>query len=130
MNNSLTFTCAKDNYATEHTYPRATDPIAGIGTTVTKIDNNTLSINVGKTSFTGISTLSGVTKWQIARDGYAFKKGDVLKPVGLVTDANLTSPVSEFELTVLDTYTDAFSAWQFGQMDYIDSIKDLSLIHI
>ena len=125
VDNSLTFTCAKDNYATEHTYPRATDPISGVTTGIGNTTLTAFDINVGQTSFTGISTLFGVTKWQIARDGYAFKKGDVLKPVGLVTDANLSSPISEFELTVLDTFTDAFSAWQFGQMDYIDSIKDL-----
>ncbi len=84
-----------------------------------------LDIEVGGGSTVGIaSTYFEVTKWEIARNGYGFKKGDVFKPVGLVTDANLASPQSEFELTVLDTFTDSFAAWQFGQMDYIDSIKD------
>ena len=84
-----------------------------------------LNVEVGASSTVGIaSTYFEVTKWEIAREGYAFKKGDVITPVGLVTDANLSSPQSQFQLTVLDTYRDAFSAWQFGQMDYIDSIKE------
>ena len=29
------------------------------------------------------------------------------------------------EFTVLDTFQDAFAAWQFGQFDYIDDIKEL-----
>ena len=84
-----------------------------------------LDIEVGGGSTVGIaSTYFEVTKWEIVRNGYGFRKGDVFKPVGLVTDANLASPQAEFELTVLDTYSDSFAAWQFGQMDYIDSIKD------
>ena len=123
-NESLTFTCDADENLTQHTYPRATDPIAGVTTGIIKTGPNSFTINVGQTSFTGISSFFGVTKWEIARNGYAFKKGDVFKPVGLVTDSRVASPQAEFELTVLDTYSDSFAAWQFGQMDYIDSIKD------
>ena len=42
---SLTFTCAQDNHATFHSYPRATDPIhravLGIGATTTE----TITVN-------------------------------------------------------------------------------------
>ena len=44
--------------------------------------------------------------------------------VGLVTDSRLSSPLSEFTLTVLDTFSDSFAFWQFGEFDYIDSIKN------
>ncbi len=37
----------------------------------------------------------------------------------------MSSPVQECQFTVLDTYSDPFGAWQFGQMDYIDDIKVL-----
>ena len=198
VNNSITFTCSKDNHQSYHSYPRASDPAHyGINLTINKIDSLTFSVNVGssvgsgavitstvgaggtlafsigaagttynnpqliipeasyaglgvvgvsrlgigETTDTGVgllldievgggstvgiaSTYFEVTKWEIARNGYGFRKGDVFKPVGLVTDANLASPQAEFELTVLDTFTDSFAAWQFGQMDYIDSIKD------
>ncbi len=42
----------------------------------------------------------------------------------MVTDRKLGAPVSEFQLTVLDTFTDSFSAWEFGEIDYIDSVKN------
>jgi hypothetical protein len=84
-----------------------------------------LDVEVGASATTGIgSTLFQVTNFKIARNGFGFQKGDVITPVGLVTDSKLPSPVSKFELTVLDTFTDSFSGWQFGQIDYIDNIKN------
>jgi len=84
-----------------------------------------LNVEVGASSTTGIgSTYFEVTNFTITRNGYGFRRGDVFKPVGLVTDARLVSPISEFELTVLDTFSDSFAAWQFGELDYIDSIKN------
>ena len=196
--NSLIFKCSKDDYATEHSYPRPTDPVAGVVTSIIAYDDDTLTVKVGSSvgsggqvtatvgaggtlsfaigaagtnytnpyldipeasytnlSVTGVSRLGigattetgvglllnvdvsasstvssastyfEVPKWEIARTGYGFKKGDVFTPVGLVTDASLSSPIAPFELTVLETYNDSFSAWQFGQFDYIDSIKSL-----
>ena len=85
-----------------------------------------LSVDVGASSTTGIgSTLFEVNGFEISRAGYGFRPGDVIKPVGLVTAYGLSQPISEFELTVLDTFSDSFSAWQFGELDYIDSIKNL-----
>jgi hypothetical protein len=66
-----------------------------------------------------------VTDFQIVKQGYGFQIGDIFKPVGLVTDGRLSSPIQEFELTVLDVFNDSFSSWRFGQLDYIDSIKVL-----
>ena len=45
-NNSLSFTCNMDGNATSHTYPRATDPIAGVTTAVTVVDSDTFDLNV------------------------------------------------------------------------------------
>jgi hypothetical protein len=84
-----------------------------------------MDIDVGASSTTGIgSTLFEVKNFKIKRNGYGFEKGDVFKPVGLVTAKGIPNPISEFEITVLDTFTDSFSAWQFGQIDYIDSVKN------
>jgi len=97
-----------------------------IGNTTETGKNLLLTLEVGASSTTGIgSTLFEVTSFQISRPGYGFEIGDVFKPIGLVTDKNLSEPLSNFELTVLDTFTDSFSAWQFGELDYIDSIKFL-----
>ena len=96
----------------------------GIGTTTSTGVGLLLDVEVGASSTTGIgSTYFEVTKFNISRQGYSFKRGDVFKPVGLVTDARLGAPLSEFKLTVLNTFTDSFAAWQFGEFDYIDSIK-------
>jgi hypothetical protein len=72
-----------------------------------------------------VSSYNEVKSFSIKRTGYGFKVGDVFKPVGLVTAASLSRPIQEFTLTVLSTFSDSFSAWQFGEMDYIDSIKSL-----
>lgn len=98
----------------------------GIGTTTETGVGLLLNVEVGASSTVGVgSTLFEVTSFKITRPGYAFKRGDVLKPVGLVTDKRLASPLSDFTLTVLDTFTDSFAAWKFGELDYIDSIKPL-----
>ena len=91
----------------------------GIGLLVdVKVGGSSTTVGIGSTHFE-------VSEFQISRSGYAFQKGDVFKPVGLVTDSRLSSPISNFELTVLETYSDSFAAWEFGELDYIDSIKEL-----
>ena len=45
--NSLTFTCAYDSNATNHTYPRQTDPIRGEWVEVTVVDSDTFTIDIG-----------------------------------------------------------------------------------
>jgi hypothetical protein len=97
----------------------------GVGATTSTGIGLLLNVEVESNSATGIgSTYFGVTSFKISRQGYAFRLGDVFKPVGLVTDKRLSSPLSEFKLTVLGTFSDSFAAWQFGELDYIDSIKD------
>ena len=97
----------------------------GVGATTDTGIGLLLNIDVNASSVTGIgSTYFAVDGFSITRSGYSFKKGDVFKPVGLVTDKSLTSPISEFEFTVLETFSDNFGSWQFGELDYIDSIKN------
>ena len=43
----ITFTCDMDSHSTNHSYPRTTDPIAGISTAVTAVSADTFTINVG-----------------------------------------------------------------------------------
>ena len=47
---SLTFTCESDNNQTEVAYPRSTDPASESNLSVTVIDANTFSVNVGSFS--------------------------------------------------------------------------------
>jgi hypothetical protein len=97
----------------------------GIGTTTNTGIGLLLNVEVGASSTTGIgSTYFEVSRFSISRQGYSFRRGDVFKPVGLVTAKGLASPLSEFKLTVVDTFSDSFAAWQFGEFDYIDSVKN------
>ena len=100
----------------------------GIGSTTDTGTGASISVSVGAADTTvGIgSTLFTVTNFVLENNGYNFKIGDVFKPVGLVTDKFLSSGlVSNFELTVTDVFRDQYSSWNFGQFDFIDSIKDL-----
>ena len=48
--NGLTWRCAQDNYATDHTYPRTTDPVHGEEIGVVTTTQNTFTVNVGVTT--------------------------------------------------------------------------------
>ena len=52
--NSIFFGCSIDNYMTEHSYPRSTDPVSGISTSITRADYNSVSAYVGVTSAGGL----------------------------------------------------------------------------
>jgi hypothetical protein len=98
----------------------------GIGLTTQTGTGLLLNLSVGASSTTGIgSTLFEISKFSISRSGYGFNKGDIIKPVGLVTARGISSPLQEFQLEVLDTFNDSFASWQFGELDYIDSIENL-----
>ena len=103
--------------------------ISRLGVGATTETGKNLLLNVGVSAATtsvGIgSTLFTISEFEIARAGYSFKKGDKFKPVGLVTAAHLSAPIQEFELEVVEIFNDKFSAWQFGEIDSIDSIKFL-----
>ena len=64
-----------------------------------------------------------VKDFKIARNGYNFRRGDKFTAVGLVTAAGLSAPAETFELEVLGTFQDSAALWQFGELDFIDSIK-------
>ena len=98
----------------------------GIGNTTDTGNGASITIDVGAANTTvGIgSTLFTVTNFVLENNGYNFKVGDVFKPVGLVTAIGVTT-MTDFNLTVLETFNDQYSSWNFGQFDFIDSIKDL-----
>ena len=98
----------------------------GVGATTDTGTGLLLNIDVGGSNTTGIgSNLFEVKSFEITRTGFGFRKGDVFKPVGLVTDKSLTSPITEVEFTVDEVFTDSFCSWNVGEFDYIDSIKPL-----
>ena len=58
---SLTFTCATDNNATNHTYPRAGDPIFNVWKQVTVVDATTFQLDVGVSSDLSAHTFVSAT---------------------------------------------------------------------
>ena len=98
----------------------------GVGATTDTGTGLLLTIDVGGSNTTGIgSTLFEVKEFKVARSGYGFKKGDKFKPVGLITDKSLSSPLSDIEFTVNEVFTDTFCSWNVGEFDYIDDIANL-----
>ena len=99
----------------------------GVGATTDTGSNLLLDLKVGAARTTvGIgSTTFEISEFEIARPGHSFKIGDKFKPVGLVTAAHLTKPINEIEFEVLQVFNDKFSSWQFGELDFIDNIKNL-----
>ena len=65
--NSLTFTCAKDNNATQHTYPRVGDPAEGAWLTIDAATTNTITVFVGPSSDTSTHTFVSATSTAIER---------------------------------------------------------------
>ena len=45
---SITFTCAKDNYNSEKKYPRTTDPVYDTAIAITVVDSDTFTVDVGR----------------------------------------------------------------------------------
>ena len=83
-----------------------------------------MNIEIGAASTTGIGSTTGQFKgFSISRPGFSFRKGDKFTPIGLVTALGYSSPIEQLQFEVLETFDDTFSAWQFGNLDFIDSIK-------
>jgi len=110
-------------------YDYVVNSVVGINTFAVNVGTSTIThnyINGGYIKPIGIGTETGeVRSFKIVRPGYAFQRGDVFTAVGLVTAKGLSQPIAPFELTVLDIFTDSFAAWQFGELDFIDSIKPM-----
>ena len=83
-----------------------------------------VDISVSGASTVGVaSDTFEVSKYDISRNGYGFRRGDIIEPIGLVTARTLQSPISKLQLNIDDIYSDTFAAWQFGEFDFIDPIQ-------
>ena len=107
----------------------------GIGSTDTTGQGFKVNIKPGAATTLGFGTDFFVARgFELTNRGFSFKTGDKFKPVGIVTgaypsafkQAGYAGTLSEdVVFTVLDVFDDTFSSWNFGQVDYIDSIKSL-----
>ena len=98
----------------------------GVGETTDTGIGMLMNVKIGQSENNGATgigtTMFEVSSFNITRNGYAFQRGDVIEPVGLVTAAGLSEPLERFQLYVLDTYNDNVATWQFGEMNLIDSV--------
>jgi len=95
----------------------------GIGTTTATGIGLSMTLEMGPSSVGVGTSYFEIQRYEISNPGYSFRKGDVFRPVGLVTAAGLSSPISELEFTVTEVFNDSFGSWQLGEFDYIDSNK-------
>ena len=103
--NSLTFTCDYDNDATEHTYPRQTDPIRGEWVEVTIVDSDTFTLDIGKSSDTSTHAFVSATAGAIIK-----QTGTVTINVGTSSDTSTHNFVSAADNAVVTggNYTHKF----------------------
>ena len=117
-------------------------PFSDVGfdyTVLDFVDENRFEINIGAantvttynyTAGTGGVVITGfgatmfeVKEFQISKTGYGFLPGDVLRVIGITTDPTAGDSYQDFTLSIVNAYNDRISAYQFGQLDYIDSVK-------
>ena len=89
---ALTFKCAKDNYATEHAYPRVTDPAYNTELGIVTATSDTFEVRVG---------VSTIEERAITDSSYNPATGEVVMTVG--SGHTYTSPTSHTITTA--TYT-------------------------
>ena len=92
---------------------------------VTAVVNTHNASQLPATRTVSSATLNDVQTFRITNPGYSFEVGDIIRPVGVVTDRSLTHIRDDFELEVLEIFNDSYASWNFGEFDYIDPIKDL-----
>ena len=93
--NSLWFTCAKDEYGSAHSYPRSgIDQISGIGTEITSIGGSTIELDVGMPE---------------AGERY--------------THEYLGSDLEEPKFTISEVRDDEFAGWVLGKLQILDDFS-------
>ena len=93
---AFTFTCAGDNHATTHAYPRTTDPAYNTPLAITDVSGNDVTINVGIADTTvDITALSTDSQQQLT-----VEFDDVNKNFQLRTRGTATVPTNKNQLMV------------------------------
>ena len=80
------------------------------------------STGIGASVSVVVGQGSSVIDFDITNFGYGYQIGDVLTPIGILEDSNITS--APFTITVEDTYNETpFSAWNIGILELIIDIS-------
>ena len=119
-NNSITFTCAKDSHATNHSYPRATDPAAGKRLPIQNITGNTFDVQIG------ISSDTSEHKFVSAGNGSVTRVGSMVK---LVNDS-LTFTCAKDNNASNHTYPRATDEASTEWLEVTTATNDTFLINV
>ena len=128
---SLTFTCAQDNNQTNHTYPRSTDPAAGIVLSIASISGDDVTINVGASpsgqqyDHTFVSSLAN----SIGKYNDVYNKTNAVADE-FIDSANLLSANRNFlaeEAVAMMLANPANSGFTIpgGSVNCVDDVKDM-----
>ena len=134
-NGSLTFKCGRDNFATEHAYPRASDPIAGVNTSVTVPTATTVELNVGSSPNVTTTIASPYAEYEPTAGIVTFFasshpfKGSTTHTIGDL-DFNGTTGYMNFTITGHGWQTGEYVYIQENSLEFTCALDNLSLIHI
>ena len=102
-NNSLVFRCSKDNFASDHPYPRATDPASGQTLGIISLTENTITLDVGvgggvDAVITASVTAGIVTAVTITNPGTGYTNTGISTGLNFIT-VDPPSPYKDIPLT-------------------------------
>ena len=102
-NNSLIFRCSKDNYSSDHPYPRSTDPASGTTLEIMAFTTNTITLDVGlgggvDAIITSSITAGVVTSVTIVNPGTGYTNTGISTSLNFVTAAP-PSPYKDIPLS-------------------------------
>jgi len=80
------------------------------------------STGIGASVSVVVGQGSSVIDFNIVNNGYNYKIGDVLTPVGIPTNQNLPS-FEPFEIIVTNVWYDKFSSWNVGNLELLVDIS-------
>ena len=113
---SLVFTCARDNNQTEHAYPRSTDPVSGKWIPIYDVYYDSFKVKVGVSSDTSAHTFIRATE-----NGLKKKKDktyDTAVPIVTKTATTITINVGSSTDTSTHTFVSALSDAVISGGDY------------
>jgi len=113
---SITFTCATDGNATEHPYPRPSDPASSEWLTITSITTNTFRVNVGTSSDTSSHTFVSAVTNGVTRRPVGISTVTITENLPYQVSIGMTAPIFEQSRILASSHS----------FEYIGSGTDIS----
>jgi len=117
---SIIFTCAEDSNASDHAYPRPSDPISEMWTPITDVTRNTFKVqvlNTAPSTNTTVHTFKGVISYNVKVRGQSVKIADGGITFTCALDSNGSNHAYPRTDIINHTVTDATYDPTYGDMD-------------